>query len=88
MTRLGLLQQWAEAQGLELAAECHLVRLSQAAELIRADKSTADQVSESGGRESCHNVMCCRSPVCPPCAATSIPCRFPACSLSAKTVLR
>ena len=44
MFRLSLLQQWAEAQGLELAAECHLVRLSQAAQLIRADKSTADQV--------------------------------------------
>ena len=44
--RLSLLQQWAEAQGLELAAECHLLRLSQAAQLIRADKSTADQVSE------------------------------------------
>ena len=43
--RLSLLQQWAEAQGLELAAECHLLRLGQAAQLIRADKSTADQVS-------------------------------------------
>ena len=43
--RLSLLQQWAEAQGLELAAECHLLRLSQAAQLIIADKSTADQVS-------------------------------------------
>ena len=46
VTRLSLLQQWAEAQGLELAAECHLVRLSQAAQLILADKSTPDQVSE------------------------------------------
>ena len=30
---------------MELAAECHLVRLSQAAQLVLADKSTPDQVA-------------------------------------------
>ena len=45
VNRLSLLQSWAEGQGLELAAECHLVQLRQAGQLIRADKSTPDQVT-------------------------------------------
>ena len=44
INRLGQLQSWAEGQGLELAAECHLLKLQQAGQLISADKSTPDQV--------------------------------------------
>ena len=44
VNRLELLQTWAQGQGLELAAECHLVQLRQAGHLILADKSTPDQV--------------------------------------------
>ena len=44
VNRLELLQTWAQGQGLELAAECHLVQLRQAGHLIMADKSTPDQV--------------------------------------------
>ena len=39
------LRSWAEGQGLELAAECHLIKLQQAGQLIAADKSTPDQVA-------------------------------------------
>ena len=36
--RLARIELWAEKQGLELAADCHLARLSQAAMLLIAPK--------------------------------------------------
>lgn len=36
---------WAEKQGLELAAVCHLARISKAAHLLQARKSTADDIA-------------------------------------------
>lgn len=33
--RLGQIEAWAERQGLELAADCHLARLMQAAHLLQ-----------------------------------------------------
>lgn len=34
-SRLALLEVWAEKQGLELAADCHLARIIQAAHLLQ-----------------------------------------------------
>ncbi|XP_068630825.1 afadin isoform X2 [Battus philenor] len=42
--RLALLAAWAERQGLELAADCHLARTHQAALLIQAEYRTPDEV--------------------------------------------
>lgn len=36
--RLARIELWAEKQGLELAADCHLARLSQAAMLLHSQK--------------------------------------------------
>jgi len=36
---------WAEKQGLELAADCHLARVSQAAHLLQARKGTAEDIA-------------------------------------------
>ena len=33
--RLGHIEEWAEKQGLELAADCHLSRIIQAAHLLQ-----------------------------------------------------
>ncbi|XP_041976702.1 uncharacterized protein LOC121731364 [Aricia agestis] len=41
--RLALLAAWAERQGLELAAECHLARTIQAARLIQGTYRTAEE---------------------------------------------
>ncbi|GBP92246.1 Afadin [Eumeta japonica] len=41
--RLALLGAWAERQGLELAADCHLARVHQAARLIQGEYRTADE---------------------------------------------
>ncbi|XP_059470521.1 afadin isoform X2 [Neocloeon triangulifer] len=43
--RLSHVEQWAEKQGLELAADCHLSRVLQAAYLLQAPKYTADQLA-------------------------------------------
>ena len=39
------LQGWSQAEGLELAAECHLARLLQAAQLLQSPPDTADQAA-------------------------------------------
>ncbi|XP_053603121.1 afadin isoform X2 [Plodia interpunctella] len=41
--RLALLAAWAERQGLELAADCHLARTHQAARLIQGSYRTAEE---------------------------------------------
>ncbi|XP_050390121.1 afadin isoform X1 [Patella vulgata] len=43
--RLGKIEMWAEKQGLELAADCHLCRIIQAAHLLQAPKMTSDDVT-------------------------------------------
>ncbi|CAF4775852.1 unnamed protein product [Pieris macdunnoughi] len=42
--RLALLAAWAERQGLELAADCHLARTHRAARLIQGEYRTAEEV--------------------------------------------
>ncbi|CAH1129505.1 unnamed protein product [Ceutorhynchus assimilis] len=43
--RLRNLQAWAESQGLELAAECHLAKIVQCAHLLQANKFTPDDLA-------------------------------------------
>jgi afadin len=43
--RMGKVEQWAEKQGLELAADCHLARVVQAAHLLQARKNTAEDIA-------------------------------------------
>ncbi|XP_033113296.1 afadin-like isoform X2 [Anneissia japonica] len=43
--RLGRIEAWAEKQGLELAAECHLSRVIQASNLLQSPKSTDDDLA-------------------------------------------
>ncbi|KAL4233546.1 Mllt4p [Mactra antiquata] len=43
--RLGRVETWAEKQGLELAADCHLCRIIQAAHLLQAPKSSPDDIA-------------------------------------------
>ena len=43
--RMGKVEQWAEKQGLELAADCHLARVVQAAHLLQARKNTAEAIA-------------------------------------------
>ncbi|XP_014251029.1 afadin isoform X2 [Cimex lectularius] len=43
--RLAQIEMWAERQGLELAADCHLARLMQAAHLLQAPKYTCDDLA-------------------------------------------
>uniref|UniRef100_A0A0K8TDQ8 Afadin n=2 Tax=Lygus hesperus TaxID=30085 RepID=A0A0K8TDQ8_LYGHE len=43
--RLAQIEVWAERQGLELAADCHLARLMQAAHLLQAPKYTCDDLA-------------------------------------------
>lgn len=42
--RLGRIEIWAEKQGLELAADCHLSRIIQAAHLLEAPKGSPDDI--------------------------------------------
>nr|XP_006813997.1 PREDICTED: afadin [Saccoglossus kowalevskii] len=44
-SRLTRIESWAEKQGLELAADCHLSRIIQAAHLLQAPKSSADDIA-------------------------------------------
>lgn len=44
--RLSTVLRWAEAQGLEMAAECHLSRIGHAAQLLSARKSSIDDLSD------------------------------------------
>ncbi|KAK7107731.1 afadin-like isoform X2 [Littorina saxatilis] len=43
--RLGRIEAWAEKQGLELAADCHLCRIIQAAHLLQAPKVSSDDIT-------------------------------------------
>ncbi|KAK2145409.1 hypothetical protein LSH36_684g01025 [Paralvinella palmiformis] len=43
--RLGRVEIWAEKHGLELAADCHLARIIQAAHLLEAPKSNPDDIA-------------------------------------------
>ncbi|CAG0888923.1 unnamed protein product [Darwinula stevensoni] len=43
--RLSHLEAWAEKQGLELAADCHLARITQAAHLLQAPKWTPEDIA-------------------------------------------
>ncbi|XP_026465640.1 afadin isoform X3 [Ctenocephalides felis] len=43
--RLLQLQQWAERQGLELAADCHLAKIVQCTQLLQAHKNIPDDIS-------------------------------------------
>ena len=45
VARVWRLQGWAQAQGLELAAECHLARLLQAAELLQAPPESPEEAA-------------------------------------------
>ncbi|XP_069142447.1 uncharacterized protein [Argopecten irradians] len=44
--RLGRIEAWAEKQGLELAADCHLCRIIQAAHLLQAPKASSDDIAD------------------------------------------
>ncbi|XP_063220039.1 afadin isoform X2 [Bacillus rossius redtenbacheri] len=44
-SRLAHLEAWAERQGLELAADCHLAKIIQAAHLLQAPKYNADDLA-------------------------------------------
>jgi afadin len=44
--RLALLELWAEKQGLELAADCHLAKINQCAEFLQASKTTVTEVQQ------------------------------------------
>lgn len=46
--RLGKIEAWAEKQGLELAADCHLCRISQAAHLLQSSKWSREDVPSIG----------------------------------------
>ncbi|XP_057307397.1 afadin-like isoform X2 [Hydractinia symbiolongicarpus] len=43
--RLSFIEAWAERQGLELAADCHLARIVQTAHLLEAPKDNAEDIS-------------------------------------------
>ncbi|CAG0912478.1 unnamed protein product [Notodromas monacha] len=43
--RLADLETWAEKQGLDLAADCHLARITQAAHLLQAPKWTPEDIA-------------------------------------------
>ncbi|KAG5672262.1 hypothetical protein PVAND_002403 [Polypedilum vanderplanki] len=44
--RLALLELWAEKQGLELAADCHLAKINQCAEFLQAPKTSVTEVQQ------------------------------------------
>ncbi|KAK3747774.1 hypothetical protein QZH41_008799 [Actinostola sp. cb2023] len=43
--RLARVEKWAEKQGLELAADCHLCRIAQAAHLLQAPKNSSADIN-------------------------------------------
>ncbi|XP_044743827.1 uncharacterized protein LOC123306030 isoform X1 [Chrysoperla carnea] len=45
VNRLAHITRWAESQGLELAAECHLAKIQQCAHLLQAPKQTAEDIA-------------------------------------------
>ncbi|KAL9896880.1 adherens junction formation factor afadin isoform 3-T4 [Glossina fuscipes fuscipes] len=44
--RLQLLELWAERQGLELAADCHLAKINQCAQFLQAPKTSVEGVQQ------------------------------------------
>ncbi|XP_038122619.1 afadin isoform X2 [Culex quinquefasciatus] len=44
--RLSLLELWAEKQGLELAADCHLAKINQCAQFLQAPKTSVTEVQQ------------------------------------------
>uniref|UniRef100_A0A182NG35 PDZ domain-containing protein n=1 Tax=Anopheles dirus TaxID=7168 RepID=A0A182NG35_9DIPT len=44
--RLSLLELWAEKQGLELAADCHLAKINQCAQFLQAPKISVSDVQQ------------------------------------------
>ncbi|XP_036675180.3 afadin isoform X3 [Drosophila suzukii] len=44
--RLQLLELWAERQGLELAADCHLAKINQCAQFLQAPKSSVEEIQQ------------------------------------------
>lgn len=44
--RLQLLDLWAERQGLELAADCHLAKLNQCAQFLQASKTSVEEIQQ------------------------------------------
>nr|CAB3266623.1 afadin [Phallusia mammillata] len=47
--RLAMIEAWAEKQGLELAADCHLARITQATHLLQAPKYLSDDIAAISG---------------------------------------
>nr|XP_039267288.1 afadin-like isoform X1 [Styela clava] len=47
--RLARVEAWAEKQGLELAADCHLARVTQAMHLLQAPKQSAEDIAAISG---------------------------------------
>ncbi|XP_036347178.1 afadin-like [Rhagoletis pomonella] len=46
LERLQLLELWAERQGLELAADCHLAKINQCAQFLQAPKSSVEEIQQ------------------------------------------
>lgn len=44
--RLSILELWAEKQGLELAADCHLAKINQCAEFLQKPKTNVTEVQQ------------------------------------------
>ncbi|XP_055858558.1 afadin [Episyrphus balteatus] len=44
--RLQLLEMWAERQGLELAADCHLAKINQCAQFLQSPKSSIEEIQK------------------------------------------
>ncbi|XP_063706999.1 afadin isoform X3 [Culicoides brevitarsis] len=44
--RLNILEIWAEKQGLELAADCHLAKINQCAQFLQAPKTSESEVKQ------------------------------------------
>ncbi|CAK8687921.1 unnamed protein product [Clavelina lepadiformis] len=47
--RLAMVETWAEKQGLELAADCHLARITQATQLLQAPKQSEEDIATISG---------------------------------------
>lgn len=57
--RLAQIEVWAERQGLELAADCHLARLMQAAHLLQVLRITFNANKLMKSRSVIPNINCC-----------------------------
>lgn len=45
--RLAILGAWAERQGLEVAADCHMARVHQAAHILQASKTNSEEIASA-----------------------------------------